>query len=107
MYTVAMIMVLAFGVYVFMNDGWRIIQARRNGIETDARVSRIEVSKMTSGGADYYLRYYYVLFTAENGLPNEARLLNPKKSLGIGSTIRVKYLDRRNDCAVLTEIMEA
>ena len=106
MNTIAMLMVLAFGIYVFRNDGWRIIQARRNGIETDARVSRIEEVKKAADGADYYMHYYYVCFETKNGLMNEARLLNPKRSLAAGSTIRVKYLEEQNDYAVLTKIVE-
>ena len=101
-----MLMVLAFGIYIFRNDGWRMIQARKNGIETDACVSRIEEDKKASDGADYYRHYYYVRFKTSDGLPNEARLLNPKGALVTGSIIRIKYLAEKNDYAVLTKIVE-
>ena len=103
MSTVAIIMVLLFGLYIFRNDGWRIIQAKRNGIETDARISRIVEDKRTANGADYYRRFYYVTFRTDNDLQNEARLLNPKRSLAAGSTVRIKYLPERNDYAVMTK----
>ena len=105
--TIALIMVLIFGVYVFRNDGWRMIRARRDGIETNAYVSRIEEDKKASDGADYYRRFYYVSFRTGNGLPNEARLLNPKGPLVTGSTVRIKYLAEKPDYAVLTKIVEA
>ena len=102
---IAMIMLLIFGIYVFRKDGWRIIQAKRNGIETDACVSRIEEDKKVSDGADYYRHYYYVVFRTNEGLQNEARLINPRGGLVAGSTVKVKYLPERNDYAVLTKVM--
>ena len=90
MNTIAMIMVLVFGIYVFRNDGWRIIQAKRYGIETDA--------------ADYYRRFFYVTLRTTDGLQNEARLINPKGGLVTGSTIKVKYLPEKNDYAVMTKV---
>lgn len=106
MNTIAMIMVLAFGAYIFMNDGWRMIQAKRNGIETDARVSRIVEDKKTANGADYYRHYYYVTFQTDDDRQNEARLINPKRMLVTGSTVRIKYLPEKNDYAVLTKVKE-
>ena len=104
MNTIAMIMVLVFGIYVFKNDGWRIIQAKRYGIETDACVSRIVEDKKASDGADYYRRFFYVTFRTTDGLQNEARLINPKGGLVTGSTIKVKYLPEKNDYAVMTKV---
>ena len=104
MSTVAIVMVLLFGLYIFMNDGWRIIQAKRNGIETDACISRIVEYKRTANGADYYRRFYYVTFRTDNDLQNEAWLLNPKGRLVTGSTVRIKYLPEKNDYAVMTKV---
>ena len=106
MYTIAMILVLLFGVYVFRNHGWRIIQAKRNGIETEACVSRIVEDKKTADGADYYRRFCYVTFRTDDGLQNEVRLINPKKGLVTGRTVRIRYLPERNDYAVLMKVTE-
>ena len=97
-------LVIAFAVYIFRNYWWRIIQARWYGTETEAQVSRIEEEVRTSNGAEYPQRFYYVMFPKENGLQNEARLLNPKSSLVPGSSVKVMYLLERADVAVLTEI---
>ena len=105
MFTVAMVMVLLFAVYIFWNDGLRIIRAKRCGTETDARVCRIEDVVRHTGGADYPYRYYYAVFKTDSGLMNEARLLNPKKQLVTGTRIKVRYLPEKADCAVLTEII--
>ena len=105
MYTIAMILVLIFGVYVFRKDGWRIIQAKRNGIETEACVSRIVEDKKAADGADYYRHFYYVTFQTEDGLQNEARLINPKGGLVTGSTVRIRYLPEKNDYAVMMNVI--
>lgn len=106
MNTIAMILVLIFGIYIFRNDGWRIIQAKRNGTETEACVSRIVEDKKAADGADYYLRSYYVVFQTEDGLQNEARLINPKGGLVTGSTLRIRYLPERDDYAVLMNVIK-
>ena len=96
MNTIAMILVLLFGVYVFRNHGWRIIQA-----------SRIVEDKKAADGADYYRRFYYVVFRTDDGLQNEVRLINPKGGLVAGSTVRIRYLPEKNDYAVLINVIEA
>lgn len=77
----------------------------RYGIETDAVVCRIEKGKqVASYSAEEYPRtFYFVVFQRQDGLPTEARLLNPGGPLNVGSRIRIKYLEEKNDCAVLTE----
>ena len=106
MSTVALALVLLFGVYIFRNYWWRIIQAKRYGIETDARVCRIESDKRYADGAQYPRRFYYVSFQTENGLQNEARLLNPEGSLSAGSKVRIRYLADSAQYAVLTKSAE-
>ena len=112
MTVVAIIFVLVFAGYVFKNDGWRIFRTNRYGTEAEAYVNRIEKVSMRASGtgyaayADFTCYRFYVTFQAENGLPYEARLLNPRKWLTTGSRIRIEYLNEQAADAVLTEIME-
>ena len=105
---IAVSMVLLFLIYIFRNYYWVLLKARRDGIETDASVCRIEKKKRTDYGSakEYSVAFYYVVFRRQDGLQTEARLLNPKGILNVGSRIRIKYLEEKNDCAVLTEIVE-
>ena len=54
-----------------------------------------------SGGAEYFFRYYYVRFLREDGLETEARIMNPKKRLCVGSAVRICYLPEKNNLAFL------
>ena len=88
---VAFILILLFAAYLCRNYWWPLVKAKWDGIETDARVSRI---------AEYPRRFVYVSFSRQDGVQNEARLLNPKKALMVGDTVRIRYLEEKNDCAV-------
>ena len=101
MTTIAVLMVFGFGVYVFRNYWWRMITAKRYGTEADATVSRIEREVRRFHGEEYVQYVCYVCFRRQDGLENEARLLNPKKHLRMGSQVRIRYLPERNDCAVM------
>ena len=103
---VAYILVFLFAGYIFRNYYWRIAAAKWYGIEAIASVSRIEKVVRTTRGEEFPRRFYYAVFQAQNGLQNEARILNPHGRLVPGSRIRVKYLPERNDLAVLMEIMD-
>ena len=103
---VAYILVFLFAGYIFRNYYWRITAAKWYGIEAIASVSRIEKVVRTARGEEFPRRFYYAVFQAQNGLQNEARILNPHGRLVPGSRIRVKYLPERNDLAVLMEIMD-
>ena len=107
MYTFALIVVALLAALFFRFFFWRLIKTKWYGIETDAVVSRIEAYTSSVGGSEEYpRRFYYARYQTRNGLQNEARLLNPKPGLGIGSKIRIKYPDEKADYAVLTEITE-
>lgn len=97
---VAVILILLFAAYLCRNYWWPLVKAKWDGIETDARVSRIEEGKRTANGAEYPRRFVYVSFSRQDGVQNEARLLNPKKALMVGDTVRIRYLEEKNDCAV-------
>ena len=100
MTVVAMLLVLLFAAYLFRNYWWRLIKAKWYGTETDAYISRIEEDKRIADGAEFSRRFYYVRFARQDGLQNEARLLNPKGPLMAGDKIRIRYLEEKNDCAV-------
>ena len=103
---VATLMILGFAVYFFRAYTWRVLKAKWYGTETNAVVSRIEEDVRSTGGIYYRCvnRYYYAVFQADNGLENEARLLNPKGNLDVGSMIRIRYLPEAADRAVLTGV---
>ena len=106
MFMIAMILVAVFAGYIYRNYWLLFVSAKWYGTETDASVSRIENEVRTANGAKFPRRFCYVVFLTQNGLQNEARLLNPKGQLVPGSRIKVKYLPERNDVAVLTRIIE-
>ena len=97
---VAIIMVLIFAVYIFRNDGWLIIRAKRDGIETKAYVSRIEKVKRTANGMEFPRRFLYVRYLRQDGMETEARVLNPRGTWEVGAEVRIRYLEDRSDCAV-------
>ena len=103
MSTIAMMLVIGFLAYVFKHDWGLIGEIRMRGVEAEAVVSRIEETKRAADGADYYRRYFYAYFDGQDGRPIEARLLNPGKSLLVGDRLVVKYLDDKNDCAVIVQ----
>ena len=102
----AVILVLAFAAYIYKNYWGRILKTRRDGIETEALVSRVEEEDRISSGTPYRIRNCYAIFRTEDGLENEVRLLNPKKSLAKGSIIRIRCLPGRVSYAVLTGIVK-
>ena len=107
MFKIAIVLVVLIAAFFFRNYWWRLIKTKWFGIETDALVSRIEAYTSSVGGSEEYpRRFYYVSYQTQGGLQNEARLLNPKPVLGIGSKIRIRYPDEKADYAVLTEILE-
>ena len=101
MTVIAILLIVVFAAYIFRNYWWWLFKAKWYGIETDAYISRIEKDKRFSDGADYPRRFFYVSFPRQDGLQTEARLLNPKGALLVGDKVRIKYLEEKNDCAVL------
>ena len=102
---IAIALVLIFAVLVLKSYWWQI-RARWSGIEADATVSRIERDVRTSDGAEFPRRFYYVRFQKQNGQQNEARLLNPKDLLVVGTNVKIRYLPEKDGCAVLTKVTE-
>ena len=101
MTVIAVLLILLFTAYIFRNYWHTLIKAKWNGIETDAYISRIEEDKRMADGADFPRRFFYVIVPRQDGLQAEARLLNPNGALQIGDKVRIRYLEEKNDCAVL------
>ncbi len=103
MFAVAAAMVAIFFAYIYKNYWLLKAKIRQYGIETDATVCRIEKQKRVAygSGTEYPVAFYYVVYERQDGIQSEARLLNPKSSLTIGERIRIRYLEEKNDSAVL------
>ena len=83
-----------------------ILKVKRNGIETEALVTRIEEEERTdSDGVSVYYTFYVRYRTLE-GRQIEATLANPKSRLQVGSSVKIKYLPEKEDYPVLTEILD-
>ena len=105
MTAVAVLFVGLFFIFIYRHYWLPLLAARWYGLDADACVSRIEREVRHAGGGDYPVQFYYVCFQSLNGIENEARLLNPKKALVPGSRVRIRYLPDRQNCAVLTGII--
>ena len=89
----AILFIVAGVAYVFYN----IHRVKKNGIETDAVITRIEdVGMGTDTSYDYYVCY------TERGQKIEAKLSNPGfgRGLEVGAEIRIKYLPEKPNIAV-------
>ena len=104
---VAIAMVGIFAFFVIRTYVWQY-DAKLNGVDAEARVSWIErvVRYGRGDGAEYPMTYYYVRFQRDDGLENEARLLNPNKRLKVGSRVRIRYIPGRENIATLMEIRD-
>lgn len=79
-------------------------KVKKEGIEADAFVSRIDVEESTdSDGMTSTTEKYYVRYTGQDGKLVEARLANPKKGLVMGDRIKVKYLAEKPKYAVMVD----
>ena len=103
---VAVFLIILFAALILKTYWWQI-RAKWYGKEADAVVSRIEEDIRTDAEAATHTRhFYFVRFTKENGLENEAKLLNPDPRLVTGSRVRVRYLPEKDNEAVLAEILQ-
>ena len=74
----------------------RTNKMKRDGVEADAFVARIDVEESTdSDGMTSTTEKYIVRYTGQDGKVVEARLVNPKKGLVMGDRIKVKYLPEK------------
>ena len=79
-------------------------KVKKEGIEADAFVSRIDVEESTdSDGMTSTTGKYFVRYTGQDGKQIEARLANPRKGLVMGDRIKVKYLPEKPKYAVMVD----
>jgi hypothetical protein len=93
-------LIVGVGIYSIIRNS----KIRKNGVEADAIVSRIEEDWTTSseGGADY-TEVYYVTFLDQNGQTVEARLNSQPGHTRVGDSVRIKYLPEKPHFAVIVK----
>ena len=104
---IAIAMVGIFAIIVIRTYVWQF-NAKLNGLDAEAHVSWIEhvVRNGYGDGKKYPITYYYVSFQRADGSVTEARLLNPKKRLGMGTCVRIRYDPAHDHVATLMEIKD-
>lgn len=77
---------------------------RKNGVEADAVVSRIEETQSPSaeGGTDFS-ETYYVTYVDQNGQTVEAQLDHAPGRTRVGDPVRIKYLPEKPHFAILVK----
>jgi len=91
-------LIVGFVVYSVIRNN----KIRKNGVEADAVVSRIEeqVSTDSEGGIDVVYTYY-VTYAAQDGRVVEATLNHAPGRTRVGDRVRIKYLPEKPRYALL------
>lgn len=92
--------IIGVAVYTFIRNR----KIRRDGVETDAVISRIDEQRSTSyeGGADY-MEYCFVTYVDSEGRTVEAQLDHAPGNARVGEKVRIKYLPEKPHQAVLVK----
>ena len=95
-----MLVIIGVAVYAFIRNN----KIRKNGVEVEATVSRIEEISSTSfeGGADYSYNYY-VTYVSPDGKTVEALLNSAPGRTRVGDPVRIKYLPEKPKFALLVK----
>ena len=93
-------LIIGFVIYTVIRNG----KIRKNGVEADAVISRIEEERTTSseGGADF-TEIYYVTYVDQQGKSVEARLNSAPGRTREGDRVRIKYLPEKPHFAILVK----
>ena len=95
------IVVIVFVAAVALVVGYRILYTKKNGIEAEATVTRIEEDCQADSDGISTTYNYYVRYTSAEGESHEALITNPGfKKLKVGECIRIKYLPQKPNAAV-------
>ena len=87
------VIVVAVGVVFTIKRNSAI---QKNGIETDAVVSRIDEHETRNNDGSRETHYtYYVRYQTQDGQTVEAKLGNASPLIGVGSRLRIKYLPEK------------
>lgn len=93
-------LIIGVAVYSFIRNN----KIRKNGVEVDAVVSRIEeeTSPSSAGGTDFH-ETYYVTYTSPDGQTVEAKLDHAPGYTRVGDPVRIKYLPEKPRFALLVK----
>ena len=93
-------LIVGFLVYTFIRNN----KIRKNGVETDAVISRIEEEQTVSSedGVDYKYTHY-VTYQSPSGETVEAKLDHAPGRTRVGDAVRIKYLPEKPHFAVLVK----
>ena len=105
-----MLKYILFGAVVALIIGYVIYtvirnrKIRKNGVEADAVVSRIEEEQTVSSedGVDYTYTHY-VTYRNPQGETVEAKLDHAPGRIRVGDTVKIKYLPEKPHFAVLVK----
>ena len=110
MFEIIVIIILAAfaagGVWAFVVTK----KTKKEGIETDAVVSRIELHEWSNTGETWVqndvTEEYYITYTDHNGRTVEAMLSNPgDHTFKVGDRMKIKYMPDREEYPVMVKIL--
>lgn len=93
-------LIIGYIVYTFIRNS----KIRRDGVEVEAVVSRIEEEQtISSEDGVEYKHTHYVTYQNPNGETVEARLDHAPGRTRVGDTVRIRYLPEKPHFAVLVK----
>ena len=92
-------LIVAAAIYTFIRNR----KIRKNGVETDAVVSRIDESVSASPDTVDVNYIYYVTYVSQDGKTVEARLDSAPGYTRVGEPVRIKYLPEKPNFAVIVK----
>ena len=102
---IVLLLFAAGGIWAFVVTR----KAKKEGIETDAVVTRVELHEWTNDTGDMigpstYTEEYYITYTNTDGQKVEAMLTNEgKNTFKEGDRMKIRYLPDRQDYPVFIE----
>lgn len=93
-------LIIGFIVYTLIRNN----KIRKNGVETDAVITRIEEQESidSEGGVDYTYTHY-VTYHAPDGQSVEAKLDHAPWGARVGDAVRIKYLPEKPKFAIIVK----
>lgn len=97
---IAAVAAIAGIIYVIMRNN----KIKKNGIETDATVSRIKEVETSNDDGSYDVQYtYYVKYQTQDGETVEAKLSGAPRFTREGDRVRIKYLPEKPKIVLLVK----
>ena len=96
----AAVVVVGLAVYSFLRNN----KIRKEGVEADAVVSRIEEQESANSDGSFDTTYtYYVNYRTQDGQTVEAKLNRAPVRTRVGDQVRIKYLPEKPKYALLVK----